>query len=205
MSRYKYLPSSLAEALMNLGISVRRPVPPGSQVGLHRSPYHGASIDSAEYRPYTPGDPTEPHRLARVCQDRQVHDPAMLRGNESARHDPARHLRKPGLPRRGADDEDGIRMLPGGGLMYMLVNQRDAVGLMTFDSRLTKGFPPVGTSEGLRPMLEHLETLQPSGRSDIEAAFTRPRPGSVPRAWSSSFPISCRTRRDPAGRPAPLP
>ena len=57
------------------------------------------------------------------------------------------------------------------GLMYVLVNQRDSVGLMTFDSALRRRFAPAGTSEGLRPMLESLESIQPAGKSDIEAAI----------------------------------
>ena len=56
-STYKYLPPELAESVRDLGISVRRPVH-GPKEGRHRSPHYGSSVEFAEYREYTPGDPT---------------------------------------------------------------------------------------------------------------------------------------------------
>lgn len=170
MSRYKYLPSSLAEALMTQGIAVRRPVH-GAQTGLHRSPHHGASIEFAEYRAYTPGDPlnridwpvyarTDKYLVRQCYEETNLRATVLLDTSASL----------------GFRDEGPVTKLEYGcslaaGLMFMLVNQRDTVGLMTFDARMTKGFAPAGTSEGLRPMLDHLETLQPAGCGDIEAAL----------------------------------
>lgn len=57
MPDYRYLPSQLAESLRGASVSVRRPVR-GSRTGLHRSPLPGTSVEFAEYRDYTPGDPT---------------------------------------------------------------------------------------------------------------------------------------------------
>lgn len=169
MSRYKYLPSTLAEALMSLGLSVRRPVH-GFQAGLHRSPHHGASVEFAEYRPYTPGDPTsliDWPVFARTDKYmiRQCYEETNLRA----------HVLLDTSASMAFRDEGPMTKMEYGcflaaGLMYMLVNQRDSVGLMTFDRRLGRGFAPVGTSEGLRPVLEYLETLEPSGQGNIEAA-----------------------------------
>jgi uncharacterized protein (DUF58 family) len=55
--------------------------------------------------------------------------------------------------------------------MYVLVNQGDAAGLVTFDQQIVKAFPPVGSFEGLRPLLLHLEEVKPTGRTDVEAAL----------------------------------
>lgn len=54
------------------------------------------------------------------------------------------------------------------GVMFMLLNQGDSVGFITFDSRLRDVFKPVGTSEDLRLLLQHLETLRAAGESRIE-------------------------------------
>ena len=53
---YRFLPAEMAENLRHFGITVRRPVQ-GQQQGLHRSPHFGSSVEFAEYREYTPGDP----------------------------------------------------------------------------------------------------------------------------------------------------
>ncbi len=170
MSRYKYLPSALAEVLTSQGITVRRPVS-GFQAGLHRSPHQGASIEFAEYRPYSPGDPT--NRIdwpvyARTDKYliRQCYEETNLRAYVLLDTSASLAFR----------DEGPVTKMEYGcflaaGLMYILVNQRDAVALMTFDKRLQKGFAPVSTSEGLRPMLEHLETIQAGGCGDIEASL----------------------------------
>jgi len=57
------------------------------------------------------------------------------------------------------------------GLMFILVNQGDTVGLTTFDNRMQTVFEPVGTFDGLKPMLLGLEALRPAGESDIEAVL----------------------------------
>ncbi|OGV62940.1 MAG: hypothetical protein A2498_05680 [Lentisphaerae bacterium RIFOXYC12_FULL_60_16] len=170
MSRYKYLPSTLAEALTSLGLSVRRPVH-GFRAGLHRSPHHGASVEFAEYRPYTPGDPTSlidwpVYARTDKYMIRQCYEETNLRATILLDTSGSLAFRDEG---RVTKMEYGCFLAAG--LMYMLVNQRDSVGLMTFDRRLIKGFPAVGTSEGLRPVLEHLETVRPSGAGDIEAAI----------------------------------
>ena len=170
MSRYKYLPSSLAEALKIQGISVRRPVH-GFQAGLHRSPHHGASIEFAEYRAYSPGDPTNLIDWAVYARSdkyliRQCYEETNLRAYVLLDISGSLAFRDEGPVTKM---EYGCSLAAG--LMYMLVNQRDAVALMTFDMRLKQGFAPVSTSEGLRPMLEYLETIQPGGCGHIEAAL----------------------------------
>jgi len=170
MSRYKYLPSTLAEVLMTQGISVRRPVH-GIQTGFHRSPHHGASIEFAEYRAYTPGDPisridwpvyarTDKYLIRQCYEETNLRATILLDTSASL----------------AFRDEGPMTKMEYGcflaaGLMFMLVNQRDTVSLMAFDAKMTKGFSPAGTSEGIRPMLEYLETIQPAGCGDIEAAI----------------------------------
>ena len=57
------------------------------------------------------------------------------------------------------------------GLMYVLVNQSDAAGLMLFNETLGKSFPPVASLGGLRPLLLALEEIKPTGRSQIGKAL----------------------------------
>lgn len=170
MSGYKYLPSRLAESLRSMGISVRRPVH-GVQAGLHRSPHHGASVEFAEYRPYTPGDPTslidwpvyartDRYMIRQCYEETNLRAYIMLDTSESL-----------GFREEGPMTKMEYACFLAAGLMYVLTNQRDHVGLLTFDHRMRKMFAPVVTSEGLRPMLRFLEGIQPSGQSDIEAAI----------------------------------
>ena len=59
MSDYRdFLRPDVVSRLSRLDI-VARLVVEGFITGLHRSPYHGFSVEFAEYRPYMPGDSTK--------------------------------------------------------------------------------------------------------------------------------------------------
>lgn len=167
---YKYLPPAFADRLTGLGITVRRPVV-GAQQGLHRSPNFGASVEFAEYREYRPGDApslidwavfarSDKYMIRRFQEETNLRAYILLDTSESMSY-----------------REDGpltkfqYASFLAAGLMYILVHQSDWVGLLTFDEKLKKTFPPVGSFEGLRPMLLHLEELEPHGGSNIAAAL----------------------------------
>ncbi len=144
----------------------------GFCAGLHRSPYHGFSVEFSEYRQYTPGD-----------------DPRYLDWKLYARSD--RYYVK------RFEDETNLRchlvvdlsrsMGFGSGeytkadyaktaaatLAYFLATQRDAVGVLTFDETITEYLPPrfrPGHMHRLMLALEHL----PAGRStDLAAPLER--------------------------------
>jgi uncharacterized protein (DUF58 family) len=170
MSSYKYLPVQLAETLTGAGLTVRRPVH-GAQVGRHRSPHHGSSVEFAEYRAYTPGDPTSlidwpVYARTDRYMIRQFYEETNLRGYVLL--DVSGSL---GFRGDGPLSKMECAAYLAAGLMYMLVSQRDGAGLITFDAKLREVFKPAGSSEGLRPLLLHLESLAPAGAGDIEAAL----------------------------------
>jgi len=169
-SNFRYLPSALAESVHKLGLRVRRPVR-GRGEGLHRSPDYGASVEFAEYRAYTPGDApnridwavfarSDRYLVRRFEEETSLRAVLMLDTSESmAFRDTGRHTKW----------EYACYLT--GGLMYALVRQGDAAGLYPFAHGLGGCFEPAGSLAGLRPMLEALETVTPSGRGDLERAL----------------------------------
>lgn len=167
---YKYLPPELAERLRNLGLAVRRPVE-GSVQGLHKSPHLGASVEFAEYREYVPGDPpdlidwavyarSDRYVIRRFREETNVRAWIVLDTSESL-----------AFKEEGLFPKYDYAAFLAAGLMYVLLNQGDAVGLMTFDDHVVKALPPAASFEGLRPLLLHLEETRPAGQTDIEAAL----------------------------------
>ena len=167
---FRFLPPALAESVHRLGIRVRRPVR-GRGEGLHRSPEYGASVEFAEYRPYTPGDP--PNRIDWPVYARS--DRYLLRQS----HEETSLVATVMLDTSGSmayRDAGPCTKLEYGsflaaGLMYALVAQGDAASLFSFGAGLDRILPPTGTLAGLRPMLEALETFTPDGVSDIGASL----------------------------------
>ena len=167
---YKFLPPELADRLRNLGLTVHKPVE-GSVQGLHKSPHLGSSVEFAEYRDYVPGDPpdlidwavyarSDRYMIRRYREETNVRAYLLLDTSESL-----------SFKEEGLYPKADYAAFLAAGLMYILLNQGDAAGLMTFDNQILKSFPPVGSFEGLRPLLLHLEEIRPGGRTDIEAAL----------------------------------
>ena len=170
ISPYKYLPPELADRLHPLNLSVRRPVE-GHMQGQHRSPHHGSSVEFAEYREYTRGDPpnlidwavyarSDRYVVRRYQEETNLRGFVLLDTSESM-----------------AFHEDGLypkfeyAAYLAAALMYILIRQSDAAGLALFHEGLHKLLPPAGSLEGLRPMLLALEEVKPTGRSRIGEAL----------------------------------
>lgn len=167
---YKFLPPELADRLRGLGLSVRKPVE-GALQGLHRSPHHGSSVEFADYREYTPGDPpnridwavfarTDRHVIRRYQEETNLRAYVLLDTSESMAF---RDL--------GLHTKMDYACFLAAGLMYVLVNQSDAAGLMLFNESIGKSFPPVASLGGLRPLLLALEEIKPTGQSQIGKAL----------------------------------
>ena len=167
---YKYLPPKMADRLRGMGLTVRRPVE-GALQGLHRSPHHGASVEFADYREYTRGDPpnridwavyarTDRHLIRRYQEETNLRAYLLLDTSESMAFRDAGRLSKMDYACHLA-----------AGLMFVLISQSDSAGLTLFNETSQKRFPPAGSLGGLRPMLLALEEIKPSGRSRSDRAL----------------------------------
>jgi uncharacterized protein (DUF58 family) len=140
-----------------------RVVVEGFDKGLHRSPYHGFSVEFSEYRQYTPGD-----------------DPRYLDWHLYARSD-RYYIKK-------FEDETNLRcylvvdgsrsMSYGSGsiskweyartaaatMALFLSRQRDAVGLVTFEDRVKEYLPPRSRPGHLAHLMATLHR-EPEGRA----------------------------------------
>lgn len=141
------------------------------QRGLHRSPHFGASVEFAEYREYTPGDPiglidwsvyarTNRYVIRRFLEETNLRAYLLLDTSESL-----------AFQDTGPMTKMDFACYLAAGLLYLLVNQGDSAAFSTFDRQQRSAFEPIGTREGLRPLLLHLESIRPNGRGDIEAAI----------------------------------
>jgi uncharacterized protein (DUF58 family) len=140
--------------------------------GLHRSPYHGFSVEFTEYRQYTPGD--DPRYLDwRVFarSDRyflkRFEDETNLRCHLIA--DQSRSMTFGSVGHTKAEYAATLAAT----LAYFLHLQGDAIGLLTFDERVRDYLPARHRAGHLRRLMLSLE--QPaSGRStDLAAPLRR--------------------------------
>src|SRR5437773_5487576 len=140
--------------------------------GLHRSPYHGFSVEFTEYRQYSPGD--DPRYLdwrlyARTDRYyiKKFEDETNLRCHLLV--DNSRSMGYGSLPYSKAQYANTLAAT----LAYFLHQQGDAVGLLTFDEQIREYLPARHRTGHLRHLM--LRPEQPAGgqATDLSAPLRR--------------------------------
>lgn len=146
-----------------------RVVVEGFYRGLHRSPYHGFSVEFSEYREYTPGD--DPRYLdwrLYARSDRyyvkRFEDETNLRCYLVL--DTSRSM---GYHSESVTKWDYARTAAAT-IAYFLARQRDAVGLVTFEDRVVDYLPPRHRPGHLHRLMAILQR-DPQGKA---TDFARP-------------------------------
>jgi len=145
----------------------------GFITGLHRSPYHGFSVEFAEHRPYNPGDELR-HVDWKVYAKTDRFYVKQYEEETNLRH----HVVLDTSPSMRYKGEAGLSKLEYGsylaaGLHNLMLKQRDATGLIAFDETVHTMRPPKATPGYLNQLLVTLEQLheqEPAGQRTSAAA-----------------------------------
>lgn len=140
--------------------------------GIHRSPYHGFSVEFTEYRQYSPGD--DPRYIdwrVYARSDRfyikKFEDETNLRC-----HLLIDHSRSMGYGSGGYTKSQYAGTLAAT-LAYFLSTQGDAVGLATFDDKIREYLPPRNRPGYLRRLLLAMEAAPKGRTTDLGAPLRR--------------------------------
>ena len=147
----------------------------GFLAGLHRSPRRGFSVEFAEHRMYQPGDDLR-HVDWKILgrNDRlyvkQFEEETNLRAMVVC--DTSRSMAWTGSPERVLPKLAYAQRLIAA-LSLVLLRQRDATGLITFDDDVRTVLPPRARLSHWRQLLETLAALQPGLGTAAEPALRR--------------------------------
>ena len=139
--------------------------------GMHRSPYHGFSVEFAQHREYAPGDDLK-HLDWRVYgrADRyyikEYEEETNLRCHIILDTSESMNYASPG---RMTKLEYGCYIAAT--LTYMLLRQQDSVGLTTFDNAIKKMVPSSASPAQLRTILYELCQIVPEQKTDMNLIF----------------------------------
>jgi uncharacterized protein (DUF58 family) len=157
-------PSSLAR-YGHLSL-VARTLVEGFLTGVHKSPYKGFSVEFAEHRQYYPGDEirhvdwrafgkTDRYYIKEYEEETNLKAHLLVDASGSMAYKGA-HLSKFQYAQYVAAS-----------LAYLMLHQRDAVGLGVHDTRLRQLIPPRANSKHLLNLLRTLEATQPGGETAL--------------------------------------
>jgi uncharacterized protein (DUF58 family) len=157
----------------------------GFLTGLHRSPYHGFSVEFSEYRQYTPGDDpryvdwklyarTDRFFLKRFREETNLRCSLLLDLSKSMSYG----------SNSGAMTKAEYAKTCAATIAYFLWLQRDAVGLVTFDNAIGDVLPPRYRTGHLHRLMMLLERAEGGQSTDLiapleQVAKTSPRRGII--------------------------
>ncbi len=164
-------PSDL-QRISNLQVFARQVVE-GFTTGLHRSPHKGFSVEFKQHRQYVPGDEIR-HIDWRVFARsdryyiREYEEETNLRATII--------LDRSGSMDYGGGKDGGVSKFEyatklAACLSYLMLQQSDGVGLVTFDTEIRRYIPPRSRVSHMRTILSELESGKPGGETELGKVF----------------------------------
>jgi uncharacterized protein (DUF58 family) len=184
----KYLIPSVIARLSNMEL-IAKLVVEGFMTGLHKSPYHGFSVEFAEHRQYMPGDDlkhldwkvfarTDRHYIKQYEEETNLKSYILLDISKSMTY-------------KSENNTDGVKGLIGklkqknkteentkkniskleyasyltASLSYLMLLQRDSFSLTLYDTAIRKYLPPHSTNTNLKLILKELTAVKPTNET----------------------------------------
>ncbi len=162
-------PQHLAK-LQGLDLVARQAVE-GYVSGLHKSPYHGFSVEFAEHREYSPGDDirhvdwkvwskTDRLYLKLYEEETNLLTYLMLDTSQSMDYASGENVTKLHYAKMIAAC-----------LSYLVLHQSDSVGLATFDAKVSRVLRPAGQASQLKEILNVMQRSPGGEKTDMSRVF----------------------------------
>jgi len=167
----RFLDPKILQQVSSLSLRARYVVE-GVLTGFHRSVHRGQSIEFAEHKEYSPGDEIR-HIDWKAFAKR---DKCYVKQFEHETNLRAWIVLDASGSMGYAGGEGGMSKFEYGATLtaslgYLMLQQLDAVGLLTFQGGIQRYVPPRARSSHLQAIMEVLEKLQPAGRIDLPSCL----------------------------------
>ncbi len=165
----KYLDPKMLNTISNLELKARLIVE-GYISGLHKSPYHGFSVEFAQHREYTPGDDirhidwkvygrSDRYYIKQYEEETNLISYFLLDSSASMQ------FRSQGMSKY----EYACHIVAS--LAYLILQQQDAAALCLFDESVKKVLPPSSNPAYLRDIVKEISSVEPSEKSNLNQVF----------------------------------
>lgn len=166
----KYLSPSVISKLNSLELRARLVVE-GFMVGLHKSPYHGFSVEFSEHRPYMQGDnlkdvdwkvygKSDKYFIKQYEEETNLKSYILLDTSHSMSYASEGNISK---------IEYASTLVAG--LSYLMIRQQDAVGLSLYSEKIDKYLPPKASKAYLHEILKSLTGIKASKKTNTASSL----------------------------------
>ena len=161
----EYMDVSTINKIDNLFLRAKLVVE-GFIIGMHKSPYHGFSVEFSEHRPYGYGDEikyidwklwgkTDRFYIKQFEEETNLKCHVILDKSSSMSYGS-----------HSINKFEYSKCLSAS-LIYLMIKQQDAVGLTTFDDKLNITIPPKSKVSHLNLLLQTMHNSETGGETDI--------------------------------------
>jgi uncharacterized protein (DUF58 family) len=175
---HSYLDSKTLDRIKRLDVRARLVVE-GFITGQHRSPYHGFAVEFATHREYAPGDDirhidwkvwskTDRLYIKEYEEETNLKCTILLDCSKSMRY--GSHVGLNATSGEGWSKFD-YAATGAASLAYLLQQQQDAVGLVTFNTKIVKNLPASSHPNHLKLMLHELQETKVDEQTDVAHVF----------------------------------
>jgi len=166
-----FLDPRVISRLSRLDLAARLVVE-GFKSGLHKSPYHGFSVEFAEHRQYMPGDPIKNIDWKVYAKSdryyvKEFEEETNLRAYILLDTSRSMAYRSEGTPMSKA----GYGVHLAAALSYLMLGQQDAVGLLRFSDKIDSYVAPRSARSHLKTLLTELSAATPGAGTDVSACL----------------------------------
>jgi len=166
----KYLQPTVVAQLANMELRARLVVE-GFITGLHKSPYHGFSVEFTEHRQYMPGDEikhidwkaygkTDRFYIKQFEEETNLKSYLLVDASKSMAY-----------ASEGTISKFQYACYIAAALTYLMIEQRDAVGLTLYDQTTRVSLPPRATKSYIKEILRELEHARPAQKTETAASL----------------------------------
>ncbi|MDA0987102.1 MAG: DUF58 domain-containing protein [Bacteroidetes bacterium] len=169
--KLKYLKPEILSTVSSMELRAKFVVE-GFLTGLHKSPYHGFSVEFSEHRQYLPGDDLRKLDWKILAKTDRFYIKQFEEETNLAAHIFIDTSASMGY----ASEKNKITKLKyaaylAASLSYLMNKQKDAVGLGLYDSKLHKYLSPKTSKTHLNILLSELENMIPSQNTNAAVAI----------------------------------
>ncbi len=143
----------------------------GFMVGLHRSPYHGFSVEFTQHRPYMQGDnlkdidwkvygKTEKFFIKQYEEETNLKSYILLDTSASMKY-----------ASKGNVSKQEYSVTLAAALTYLMMRQQDAVGLTLYSDRVVNYLPPKASRPYMQEILRTLSGITPSDKTNTASCL----------------------------------
>ena len=167
-----FLTPSDLQRISNLQVFARQVVE-GFTTGMHRSPHKGFSVEFKQHRQYVPGDEirhidwrvfarSDRYYIREYEEETNLRSTIILDRSGSMEYGG-------GQPGQVSKFEYATKLAAC--LSYLMLQQSDGVGLVTFDTEIRRYIPPRSRVSHMRTLLGELANGKPGGETELGKVF----------------------------------